>query len=586
MKKIYTLLASLIILAGVCNNANAQSLVVSGSLFLPQDSIGFTYNSPAFSETDWIGIYRLGDVPGGPASSSWDYIPAASGMMYLPAPSEAGDYKAFLLCCNGYDTIAISGEFRVAVPVLTSSYAAYVQGDSMVFSYVSPRFSTTDWIGLYATGTIPGGDNPSIDWHYIPDSAGTMTFKTALTPGIYDAYLLCCDGYDSIAACTFEVKNANMAFVTPKTMTFPAGSPLEFTYNDPAFASDDWMGLYFEGDDPALVSSAAWAYLPAKSGTVTFPGTLAGGSYFAVIYCCNASDTEYARSAIFTVEAGTSGTYVKTAASVYPEGIPVLVNYRDMDFVDTDWIGIYKKGEAPGGPGATLWAYAPSDSGTIEFTDPLLPGEYIVYLLCCDAYNIKAKYNFKIADAGTPSIVASAMNYASVDSLAFYFNSPAFVDTDWIGIYNPGDVPGEINSITWQYLPAGTGTMIFHYPDDHSLAPGEYWAGLFCCDGYDLYAQTSFIVTEGASGINEIKFAGNLNIFPNPSGGLVNINISGGEKLQGISVYSLTGQVLYQEKLTGPVEEKTLDLNYLKKGVYFIELLTEKSRISRKLVIQ
>jgi hypothetical protein len=358
-------------------------------------------------------------------------------------------------------------------------------------------------------------------------------------------------------------------------------------YNDPAFANKDWVGIYFEGDDPALVTSVAWGYLTAKSGTVSFPGTLGGGSYFAVIFCCDGSETEYARSAVFKVEAGTVGTYVKTVASVYPVGVKVLVNYRDKDFVDTDWIGIYNKGEAPGDVDATLWEYAPSDSATIEFADPLPTGEYVVYLLCCDGYNIKAKYNFRIADASTPSLVASAMTFAEGDSLAFYYNSPSFVDTDWIGIYHPGDVPGDVGSITWNYIPVTNGLLVFHYPDDHDLAPGEYWAGLFCCDGYDLYAQTSFIVTEAVNtAVNELSRANKLSISPNPTHGRANIEIADNDKLMRIKVYSISGKVLYQEKLDGTVKKKALDFDYLNKGVYFIEVQTEKSRMTQKLIIQ
>ncbi len=81
---------------------------------------------------------------------------------------------------------------------------------------MSPKFSETDWIGIYPAGTKPGAENESIDWEYIPDSAGTMTFKTALDPGVYDAYLLCCDGYDSLAATTFTIIDANVANVAPK----------------------------------------------------------------------------------------------------------------------------------------------------------------------------------------------------------------------------------------------------------------------------------------------------------------------------------------------------------------------------------
>ena len=408
MKRRYTLLVGMLCLAGFGLSSNAQSLVVSGTLFLPQDSIGFTYESPSFDSTDWIGIYHIEDAPGGPASVTWDYIPSGAGTLYLGAPEEEGMYRAFLLCCDGYDTIAISSDFQVAVPLLESSSTTYTQGDSMVFTFRSPRFSDSDWIGLYPTGTTPGSDNPSIDWMYIPDSAGIVTFKTDLAPGTYDAYLLCCDGYDSISSTTFEVIGSDTPFVAPKSTTFASGSPIEITYNDPAHAPTDWIGIYFEGDDPTVVSSVAWTYVESSSGTVSFPGTLSGGNYYAILFCCDGSETQYAQSDVFTVEEGASGTYVKTAASVYPEGVSILVNYRNPDYQDKDWIGIYNKGDAPGGPASIDYQYVTADSGTIEFTTVLAPGDYVVYLLCCDGYQIKAKYDFKIADASTPSLVSSS----------------------------------------------------------------------------------------------------------------------------------------------------------------------------------
>lgn len=587
MKKIYTFLLSLALLAGISVTANAQSLSVAGSLFLPGDSIVFTYNSPSFDPTDWIGIYHVGETPGSSTPSTvWDYIPAASGTKKLKAPEESGDYVAFLLCCDGYNILATSAQFTIKVPVLTSSSAIYMQGDPMTFTFESPRFSNTDWIGIYPTGTTPSGGNPSIDWKYIPSATGTVTFTTNLNPGLYDANLLCCDGYTILASCTFEVKNPNVAYILPKIPKFAAGAPIELLYNDPLFAAGDWVGIYFEGDDPALVSSAAWASLTTKSGTISIPGTLAGGNYFVVMFCCNASDTEYARSAVFAVEAGASGTYIKTAASVYPQGVKVLVNYRDADYADKDWIGIYHKGDSPGSITAYLWQYVPADSGTVSFDYTMAIGDYTVFLLCCDGYNIKAKYNFKVADNTVPSIVASEMAYSFGDSLVFHYNSPVYVDTDWIGIYHPGNVPGEINSIHWQYLPVAKGTMVFHYPDDHELSPGEYWAGLFCCDGYDLYAQTSFIVKEGSTGIPDIKVASSINIFPNPNDGVFHVVASGGETIRQIKVYNLAGSVLHQENLDGSASRKTLDLRSLSKGVYLVEVLTDKTKANRKLVIQ
>ncbi len=586
MKKLYFSLFVLISLAAINYDSKSQSLSVGGSLFIPQDSIEFTYGSPAYDSADWIGIYRIEDAPGGPPSVVWNYIPSDTGILYLKAPAETGTYKAFLLCCDGYDTIAMSKEFKVVVPVLTSSLSSYIQGDSMVFSYVSPKFSETDWIGLYPAGTKPGDANPSIDWEYIPDSAGTMTFKTALDPGIYDAYLLCCDGYDSLAATTFTIIDANIANIAPKVPSFAAGSPIEITYNDPAYAAGDWIGIYFDGDDPALVSSVVWSAVTSKTGTVSFPGTLAGGSYFAVLFCCETSETEYARSSVFTVEAGAVGTYVKTNASVYPVGAKVSVNFRDKDWVDTDWIGIYPKGINPGDVESTLWEYAASDSGTIQFIDPLEAGDWVAYLLCCDAYNIKAKYDFKVSD-DSPSVVASTFAFAPTDSLVFYYNSLNFSETDWIGIYNPGDVPGEINSITWFYIPQASGTLVFRYPENHQLVPGEYWAGLFCCDGYDLYAQTSFVISEGLpNAVIPVNSSEKLAVFPNPTGGIFTIRTPEGENIKQIKVYSLSGMLLYQEKVTGSNSEKTLDLTKLTKGVYFLEIQTGNFKASKKMIIQ
>jgi hypothetical protein len=316
---------------GFVASSHDQSLEVLGELFLPQDSIGFTFESPSFSETDWIGIYNSDEYPGGPSSITWNYIPSSTGTLYLQAPDETGIYRAFLACCDGYDIIDSSDYFQVVVPVLAASSNTYTQGDTMVFTWVSPKFSDTDWIGLYPAGTKPGSENPSIDWSYIPDSAGTITFKTDLEAGVYDAYLLCCDGYDSISACTFEVMGTNTPYVAPKSAVYASGVPIELNYNDPGFAAEDWIAIYFEGDDPALVSSVAWSYITTGKGSVSFPGTLSGGSYFAVLFCCGSTETIYAQSAVFTVQAGVSGTYVKTVASIYPQDVDIMVNYRNPD---------------------------------------------------------------------------------------------------------------------------------------------------------------------------------------------------------------------------------------------------------------
>lgn len=595
MKRFYLVLLSFTMLIGVCSNTEAQSLSVSGSLFLPQDSIGFTYSKPGFTSTDWIGIYKSDQTPG-TGSISWNYIKSDAGTINLKAPQEAGKYKAYLFCCDGYDIVTSSAEFSIEIPALTTPYTSYVQGDSIVFSFISPKFSSTDRIGIYPEGTTPSAENPSIDWKYIPKSNGTLTFKTVLSPGYYDAYLLCCDGYDSISSCNFQVIDANTAFVIPKVLEFEAGATLEFSYNDPAFATSDWIGIFPDGE-PVTGPSITWSLLVSKSGFVSFPGILPGGVYFAALLSTDL--TEYARSEAFIIAEATTGSYVKTSASVYPANTSILVNYKDENYSDKDWIGIYKKEDVPGGgPESLTWKYALNDSSTIDFGS--LPiGDYMVYLLCCDGYTVKAKYNFKVVGLNIASLVLSAMSYEVGDPIEFTYNDPNFesgAGTDWIGIYYQGDIPSDVRSIIWDYLKDSNGTMTFSVPypfgslmeEDPTLplAPGEYFAGLFCCDAYGLYAQTSFIVTDENSGIQVSSISNKLNVFPNPTEGMVNIKMTDGNYLQKIKVYTLSGQVIYHEIFNGSVSQKMLDLKHLPKGIYFIEALTEKSKISKKLVVR
>lgn len=492
--------------------------------------------------------------------------------------------------------IGIGNRVYAQSPSLTTSYPTIVQGDSIVFSYSSPNFSSTDKIAIYPLGTIPGSDNTAIDWKYIPNSIGSITFKTNLDASDYDAYLLCCDGYESLATTTFEIINPLVAFVSTKKIDYDAGETLEFYYNDPEFVAGDQIAIYVYGE-PTTGPSITYSQVVSQWGIVSFPGVLAPGAYNAVLL--SSSSSEYARSEAFIVPEGGTGSYIKTAASVYPGGTPILVNYKDLDYSSTDWIGIYKKGQLPGGdPESTLWQYAASDSSTIEF-ESLPFGDYVVFLLCCDGYEVKARYDFKVVGPNTHSLVLNAFAYEVGDPIEFTYNDPNVATggtAEWIGIYYKGDIPADVRSLVWDYLTEANGTMTFSVPypngtwledqPDVPLQAGEYFAGLFCCDTYGLHASTSFTVREVGTGVTpEFSLSKKLALYPNPTSGLVNVTISNTDQLKKIVVYSLTGQVLHEEKLNG-VYQKTLDLKFLDKGVYFIEAQTDKYKTSKKLIIK
>lgn len=478
---------------------------------------------------------------------------------------------------------------------LEMSFPAYVEGDSIVITYISPNFSATDKLAIYPTEVVPGPDTQALDSKNLPAASGTMVFKTALADGLYTAYLLCCDSYDTLATASFEVMDEAQAFLTPKRMEFESGSAIDIYYNDPAFAVGDWVHIYADGELPG--NPITYGQIITKSGVVSFPGVLGEGVYYAVLFCCNSTATEYARTDPFVVKGSSGGSYVKTSTTVYPFNSSVFVNYKDDDYADKDWIGIYKKGEVPGGPEPTLRQSITSDSSTVEFeTLPL--GEYVVYLFCCDAYTVKAKSEFKVVGPNTPSLVTTAFSYGPDEAIEFEYNDPNFeggAGADWIGIYYPDDIPADVRSMLWSYLPQANGMESYSVPyengtwmeenPDIPMAPGEYVAYLFCCDAYTVYATTRFTITEFPTKADQMASGHLLSVYPNPTTGWVNISLKEQGSIQKIVLYNLTGQAVYEESQTGNVTHKTLDLK-LDKGIYLLEVLTGKSKTSHKLIIR
>ena len=585
MKKFYFLFAFL--LSIIANQSNGQSITISGGTqYLSVDSIKFVYENPGFVSTDWIGIYPEGIIPGDQASTAWQYVKGASGAAVFKDTIPGGKYVAYLLCCAGYQVKASSVVFTILEPKISSFSPSYLAGDTMAFTFESPLFAKTDWIGIYKdNGVPPSGGNASIDWVYILSDSGSVTFTTKLLPGNYIAYLLCCDGYRVLDGSRFIIEDPKTAFVRPVKMAFGTTDKIAFNFNNPDYENEDWLGVYYAGDDPEKVPAVAWKYIKSTKGTITLDDVLPAGSYEAYIFCCDATDIMIAKSEVFTSAGGAASSFVRTSSSVYPEKSPLIINYRSSDYKNTDWIGVYKdNGVLPSGDNPSLdWIYAPADSATVTLTTVLSPGNYIVYLLCCDGYDVKAKYKFKIADASTPVLILSALSYEQGDTLVFTYTSPAFSSTDWIGTYNPGDIPGGPGSIYWDYITGTSGTMKF--PNDYEV--GEYWAGLFCCDGYDLYAKATFLVVKGTpvSVWDIASEKNNLIVFPNPSNGMVTLLPQSNTTLVQVEVFSISGKIMYSEKINNS-GSLTFNLKGLGAGVYILKAMSDSEIFTTKISIQ
>ncbi len=79
--------------------------------------------------------------------------------------------------------------------------APFTEGQPLQFAYTGGTGSPQDWVGIYQAGQVPG-QTPSTVWQYVPTTSGQVEFAGTLPPGVYDAHLFCCNGYDILASHT------------------------------------------------------------------------------------------------------------------------------------------------------------------------------------------------------------------------------------------------------------------------------------------------------------------------------------------------------------------------------------------------
>ena len=103
-------------------------------------------------------------------------------------------------------------------------------------------------------------------------------------------------------------------------------------------------------------------------------------------------------------------------------------------------------------------------------------------------------------------------------------------------------------------------------------------------DSYNGYGIPDFVAALGMVDVNEISADNNeiLSVFPNPSKGNVTVTLQEGAEINGITLYDITGKVLYN---TANVNEIESAINNLKSGVYTVQVNSEKGNQVLKVVL-
>jgi hypothetical protein len=82
------------------------------------------------------------------------------------------------------------------------------------------------------------------------------------------------------------------------------------------------------------------------------------------------------------------------------------------------------------------------------------------------------------------TLTASAMSIPNGTSITFSYSVPSagVTSTNWVGIYEPGQTPGQVRSTTWQYTPDASGTVTFSTSSLDGV--GDYVAYFLYDNGY------------------------------------------------------------------------------------------------------
>lgn len=354
------------------------------------------------SATDWVGLYPVGGQ-----LHEWlaySYVGAATSgtiSITLPATAVSGQsYELRYFLNNGYTQGATSSSFLATDPVvgygLNTPPSFPSPGSNVGIGWTAPsNHSTTDWIGLFATG---GQVYEYVSWAYVgapgaTSGSATLQLPANAAPGAtYEFRYFLNNGY-TVAA-------TSNAFTIGNGLTVPAGpvapgADIITTWTAPGSHSvNDWVGLYPVG--AADSSFVDWAYIGASgqtTGTVTttMPLTAQDGELYELRYFLDNTYTLAGKSASIVV--GQAYTLTGPSGTVSP-GTDVNGDWTAPSYHSaTDWIGLY----AAGAPATSFLSYAyvgaPGvTSGTTAVSIPAntSPGTYELRYLTNNSYTVVA----------------------------------------------------------------------------------------------------------------------------------------------------------------------------------------------------
>ncbi|MCW4468977.1 fibronectin type III domain-containing protein [Flavobacterium sp. MFBS3-15] len=161
---------------------------------------------------DWIGIYKVGHVPGQVNSTDWDYVTSAQGSFTYSGLAD-GYYYAQYLLQDGYNAVGEKAFFQIGTMItqLAINKTVYNLNENIIATWTDAPGIIKDWIGIYHEGDEPNVD-PLVSYTYFDGQPeGTMALpedKLPTEPGGYFIVIFTDDSYNEVSnRISFQVDN-------------------------------------------------------------------------------------------------------------------------------------------------------------------------------------------------------------------------------------------------------------------------------------------------------------------------------------------------------------------------------------------
>jgi len=149
----------------------------------------------------------------------------------------------------------------------------------------------------------------------------------------------------------------------------------------------------------------------------------------------------------------------------------------------------------------------------------------------------------------------------------------------------------EADTYLWTFEGGDPETSTDENPTVSYNLEGTYDVTLVASDGItsDTLILEEYMTVEICTGIDKNPFRSTVNIYPNPSNGIVSVQSNYSQSiLAEIKVHNAYGQLIFSEEKVnmGEKQIKTIDLTELNKGIYFIELKWEEFYFKEKIILR